>query len=140
MKKLKDIASLLWFIFLIRVHISWILSRREIIRKEMDKRLGSTAPQISVWNKKAWARTYQTKYWKKKKTIKFLSRVTTSLIPPLGFLRFFLFFFVLCKMANDVITCLENMKLTSEEEEVILTSDEGRRDRWNREMQSKSDW
>ena len=65
MKKLKDIASLLWFIFLIRVHISWILSRREIIRKDMNKRLGSTAPQISVWNKKAWARTYQTKYLKK---------------------------------------------------------------------------
>ena len=28
----------------------------------MDYRLGSTAPQISVWNEKAWAMTYQTKY------------------------------------------------------------------------------
>ena len=31
-------------------------------------------------------------------------------------------------MADGVITCLENMKLTSEEEEVIPISDEGRRD------------
>ena len=31
-------------------------------------------------------------------------------------------------MADDVINCLENMKLTSEEEEVIPISDEGRRE------------
>ena len=31
-------------------------------------------------------------------------------------------------MVDDVINNLENMKLTSEEEEVIIVSDEGRKD------------
>ena len=62
----------------------------------------------------------------------YLSRslqVSSSLRPSLRVLFSFLFFSLLfqpSKMADNVINCLENMKLTTDEEEVIANPDEGR--------------
>ena len=57
----------------------------------------------------------------------YLSRFWTSLLPPLACTEG-LYFFWLGMMADEVTDRLENMKLTTEEEDVIMVSDEERKD------------
>ena len=54
-------------------------------------------------------------------------RVPMRILPPLGFLRVYLFF-SFCKMVEDVINSLEDMKLTTDEEEVIVISEESQKE------------
>lgn len=68
-----------------------------------------------------------------------LSR-STSILSPLGYPKGLLLdfsFFTHTIMAGDVINSLENMKLTTEEKEVITISNEGQKD--HRELQLESD-